>query len=63
LHVEHRNHQPPAIERIDHLVGEMVTFGFCARHMPTPSFLERCVTAKDVMGWRGRVPHVRRPMP
>jgi hypothetical protein len=52
-----RKHQPPLIERVDHLTGEMQQFGFCVRHTPPRPFLERCATAKELMDWGL---HVRR---
>lgn len=55
-----RKHQPPLVERIDHLTGEMQQFGFCLRHTPPRPFLDRCASAKELMAWGA---HVRRGLP
>ena len=40
------------VERVNHLTGEMEAFGFCSRHTPPRSFLDRCASAKDLTEWR-----------
>lgn len=40
------------MERVNHLTGVMEQFGFCARHTPPRSFLERCASVKDLTEWR-----------
>jgi len=47
------------VERVDNLTGELVQFGFCARHTPPRPFLERCASAKDVLGWGAHVARAR----
>ena len=58
-----RKHQPPLVERVNHLTGRMEQFGFCARHTPPKPFLERCASAKDLLEWgqhaRGAPPRGR----
>lgn len=42
-------HQPPGIERVDHLTGSLVVTYYCQRHAPNASDAELCVNTRQLV--------------